>query len=340
MVMIPPDAALRMRAESEANLLQPVRPVREVPSDLPELAPGNRFTARIHEELPGNLYKALVAGRLLTLQLPEGAKDGDVLELVVTDRSSKTLIAQRVQGAELLTDTLSAAEDATAYPHTSLSHAARAIGQLLPREGEKPTPALLNRGEPLLSQPPTDATGAVEHLAPALARAATESGLFYESHQSQWVAGQRPIETLLREPQGQQALPLPAAEGTLSSSVPDPLRALVQQQLDSIATQHLAWRGEVWPGQTLQWDITQEDSEKNRSEPEALNQWSTTLRLTLPRLGGMDATLHITQNDVRIAMIARDPDTLNDLRNAGPTLSNAMDAAGLRLSEFNVIHAP
>ncbi|MDP2752480.1 MAG: flagellar hook-length control protein FliK [Rhodocyclaceae bacterium] len=335
MVMVPPDAALRMRAESEAHLLQPARPVREVPSDLPELAPGNRFTARIHEELPGNLYKALVAGRLLTLQLPEGAKDGDVLELVVTDRSSKTLIAQRVQGAELLTDNLPVSEEAASYPHTSLSSAARAIGQLLTREGEKPTPALLNRGEPLLPQPPTGEKAA-QNLAPSLAKAATESGLFYEAHQSQWVAGQRPVETLLREPQGQQALPL-SSDGT--SSVPEPLRALVQQQLDSIATQHLAWRGEVWPGQTMQWEIKQEDHEKRGAESEALDHWSTTVRLSLPRLGGMDATFHIAKNDVRLTIMAHSTDTTDDLRNAVPHLSTAMEAAGLRLSECNVTHA-
>lgn len=328
MVMIPPDAALRMRAESEAALLQPARPVREVPSDLPELTPGNRFTARIHEELPGNLYKALVAGRLLTLQLPEGAKDGDVLELVVTDRSPKALIAQRVQETSLLAVSDETVADSH-YPQLSLSNTARTIGQLLTPEGEKPTPALLNRGEPLLPHPPADG----HTLAPSLAKAATESGLFYESHQSQWIAGQRPIETLLLEPQGQQT---PSS----SSSVPDPLRALVQQQLDSIATQHLAWQGEVWPGQTLQWEIAQEDRPSDHAEPEAQDHWSTTVRLTLPRLGGMDATLHIARNDVRIAMMTRSVSTQDDLRSAASHLSTAMEAAGLRLSEFNITHAP
>ena len=35
MVLIPPDAAIRMRMQTEANLLQPIHPVHEVPADLP-----------------------------------------------------------------------------------------------------------------------------------------------------------------------------------------------------------------------------------------------------------------------------------------------------------------
>jgi hypothetical protein len=38
-------------------------------------------------------------------------------------------------------------------------------------------------------------------------------------------------------------------------AVPEDLRLLVQQQLDAVATQRLAWHGEVWPGQTLNWQI-------------------------------------------------------------------------------------
>ncbi|WP_414443374.1 flagellar hook-length control protein FliK [Burkholderia sp. 22PA0106] len=47
------------------------------------------------------------------------------------------------------------------------------------------------------------ANAAVAALAAALARAVSDSGLFYESHLAQWLAGQRPVADLAGEPQQQ-----------------------------------------------------------------------------------------------------------------------------------------
>ncbi|KVK75603.1 ribonuclease E [Burkholderia cepacia] len=45
----------------------------------------------------------------------------------------------------------------------------------------------------------------VAALRTALAQAVSESGLFYESHLAQWLAGQRPLAALMREPQARLA---------------------------------------------------------------------------------------------------------------------------------------
>lgn len=202
MALIPSDAGIRMRMQTEANLLQPVAPVHEIPSDLPELRPGQTFSARIQEVLPDNTYKALVAGKQLTLQLPEGAKSGDLLDLMVIDRSPKVIIARQVEAGA----TGAGSGEAVPYPFARLSPAGRLIGQLLPAEGEAMQPAQLNRGQPLLAQPP-QAQSAAAVLAPTLAKAVSQSGLFYEAHQAQWVSGKLPLEQLLQEPQGQRSSP-------------------------------------------------------------------------------------------------------------------------------------
>ncbi len=217
MALIPSDVGIRMRLQNEASLLQPLSPVHEIPSDLPELRTGQFFSARIQEVLPDNTYKALVAGKQLTLQLPEGAKPGDQLELVVIDRSAKVVIAKQVEGAAL------AAAETGPYPFAKFSPAARMIGNLLPAEGTAPPPAQLNRGQPLLAQPP-QAQGAAVLLAPTLEKAVTQSGMFYESHQAQWVTGKLPLAQLLQEPQGQmsqpQAFVLAAQERLAASAQP------------------------------------------------------------------------------------------------------------------------
>lgn len=360
MVLIPPDAGVRLRMQTEAGLLQPVQPAREV-ADLPDLQPGQGFTARIQESLPDNLYKALVAGRNLTLQLPQGAKSGDILELVVVDRTASGAVVAQRTGTE-------AANLATAgepYPYATLSKAAQMIGQLLLPEGDSPQSAALNRGQPLLSQPPTSAA----ELVPTLAKAVSDSGLFYESHQAQWIAGGRSAESLREEPQAQQQASRAAYivsekpstapsllqslfgdEGkantanpqqqaaTLASSVPENLRPVVQQQLDALATQHLAWRGEVWPGQTMDWEIERERVEDNDVSGDTESQrWSTRLRLTMPRLGTVDALMQLTPDgDLRLKLASDDQASIGDLRAAGPQLAESLAAAGLRLTGLDV----
>jgi len=52
----------------------------------------------------------------------------------------------------------------------------------------------------------------VAALRAALTQAVSESGLFYESHLAQWLAGQRPLAALMREPQARLAAALAPAD--------------------------------------------------------------------------------------------------------------------------------
>ena len=197
MALIPPDIGLRMRLQNEL-LPQPVTPLREIPADLPDLKTGQVFSARIQEVLPENTYRAVVAGKTITLALPESVKNGDVLELVVIDRTPRTIIAELAGQSRGAGDA-----EAVAYPHATFSKTAQMISALLTTDGETPPAAELNRGLPLLSQGPKSGAD----LLPALSKAVSESGLFYEAHQAQWVAGKLSLSSLLHEPQGQLSLP-------------------------------------------------------------------------------------------------------------------------------------
>jgi hypothetical protein len=361
MVLIPPDAGIRMRMQTDATLLQPVQPTHEIPADLPELQPGQAFSARIMETLPDNTYKALVAGKLLTLQLPEGASSGDTLELVVVDRTPRSIVAQRVDAQS----TANAA--AQPYANANISRAGQMIGQLLLPEGESPQPVPLNRGEPLLPQAPATAA----ELAPTLAKAVSQSGLFYEAHQAAWVAGRRPMESLQAEPHNQvkttatgtatpasastaaNATASPTATTTTGESrtdstalqsanaaqtVPDQLRPLVQQQLDAVATQRLAWLGEVWPGQVMDLQIERERTEERdaSADSDQAQRWNTTLRLTMPRLGTIDATLQLNGSNLRLRLAAGSDAATTDLRANASELIQALGAAGVSMQSFEV----
>ncbi len=367
MALIPPDVGVRMRLPGDGPL-QPTTPISGIPSDLPDLQPGQIFQARIQEILPENTYRALVAGKSLTLALPEGAKAGDVLELVVIERGAKAITARTVtpempDGPEL-------------GKNTTLSPAAQLIGRLLSEEPGSRS-AALNRGQPLLNAPPS----ATAPLASALQQAVTQSGLFYEAHQAQWIAGKLPLASLLQEPQGQLSKlvpstpeaqvptrvtteteivtsgttnkPLTAAPEDLRTTLPtetttttnrsEPqglpteLRPLVHQQLEAAANQRLMWHGEAWPGQPMEWEIEEEKQQGGRSVEEE-QPWLTTLKLSTPRLGSVEARLRISGNNLQLNLTTPVGATAADLRDELPTLTDALAAAGITLKAAQVRH--
>ena len=195
-------------------------------------------------------------------------------------------------------------------------------------------------------------------LAPALKQAIVESGLFYESHQAQWIAGRYPLDALRQEPQARQGrspqnrapaqavqniAATEAPEGALTADlrsgtatpgsqpaelVPAELQPLVQQQLDAAATQHIVWRGEVWPELFLQWEIEADSQQRGEGAAAPGEQWSTRLKLTLPHLGEVDAVLVLTPEKVSLHMTASAPGSLA-LKQGFGELAAAFAAAGL-----------
>lgn len=387
MVMIPTDVGVQVRSQTEAPL-HPLRPIAEIPSDLPDLQPGQAFRARIQEVLPENTYKALVAGKSLTLSLPEGAKAGDTLDLVAIDRTPRAIVAQLAERS------LGTASEP--YQNATLSRTGQLIASLLAREGESAVPAPLTRGRSLLPQAPANAAELAQRLPPQLAQAVATSGVFYEAHQVQWALGQRPLASLLVEPQGQHSsaetlaafggagtaaesaaksalaarretaagpppptsvsllqtlfggetatasalVPEPhlqASQAAIAPIIPDDLRPLVQQQLEAAATQRLAWHGEIWPEQPMDWEIERDAPQGGNTSGEAAI-WHTNLRLTLPRLGEIDARVQLSGQTVQLALRTPNAASAADLQTAAPSLQQALAAVGLTLLGVQTKH--
>ena len=417
--MIPGDLAARLRMLAEASFfdsepaVQGTAKVREIQARLPQLLPGQQFTATLQRPLPDGTFQAIVAGRSYTLALNHAAKAGDTLELIVTQSNPRAVYAQLADPA--------ATAAAPAAGNTSLSATGRLISFLLTGQPASQAAALAG-GKPLLEAPPTSKAAM---LAPALRQALAQSGLFYESHQAQWLAGKRELATLLREPQGQQAaargaMPTPAAGGaplppgagapsppgasapplplgagsapssaatgaTLGTSAPVPLPGgtaaalpaslatagriefatttgnaptaasqespsaaaaqrlplvperlmpLVHQQLEALATQNYVWHGQVWPGQQVEWEIEDPERDRHGEGDEAGTDWNTTLRLTLPRLGGVEARLHLTAAGIALRLLADEPAAVAALQAAHGRLDEALAAADVPLTGF------
>ena len=121
----------------------------------------------------------------------------------------------------------------------------------------------------------------------------------------------------------------------------------MQQQLEAFATQTFSWQGQVWPGQQVHWQIDSETADQQGGGGDSGERWQTRLRLTLPRLGEVDARLHIQGEQLMLTLIASDAKTRALLRDEAATLRSQFTTAGLDLAALgiaapqeNEVHVP
>ncbi len=226
--------------------------------------------------------------------------------------------------------------------------------------------------QPLVAAPAGSRTELVGQLAGVLAATFAGSGLFYESHQAQWVAGERSLDALRQEPQGRLP-PLPAAEtspgraaaqasaeaqrpastgpreapaavwpapgGGLSGVVDPAATILVQQQLAVLDGGSAAWSGMVLPGVPVRIAV-QERPARSAEEPEeegaTMSEWSTTVSVDLPSLGQVDARLLLRGDRLLLSVAAEAGGRVEAIGAARRQLLDALGAAGLKVDALHV----
>ena len=347
---------------------------------------GQQIQATIQEQVSPGLYKVQIAGQSMQLQLPGQIKVGSQIALQVLSTSPRLSFGVTSSSAPIST-----AEE--------LSSTSRLLSNLTQ---QAPSKTLVESASGKAVWPSADTAPETVKLAVALKDALANSGLFYESHQAQWVAGKLSTAQLLTEPQNQlvqvatNSQPAPPGTGTVpaqpepgraaavkpdtpaaalqqsstgiaetqprgaatgapsdmpssptsnaspnaisnsnsTSSAPFPIAKelipLVQQQLHTLETHQLAWSGQVWPNQQMQWEI-QGEPEHRSSHPDE-RQWHTEMQLDLPRLGDVKASLTFHQGAVRIALYAGNTDARTLFDRRLPELATAMKSAGIPLS--------
>ncbi|RIX44740.1 MAG: flagellar hook-length control protein FliK [Rhodocyclales bacterium GT-UBC] len=120
-------------------------------------------------------------------------------------------------------------------------------------------------------------------------------------------------------------------------TIPNELAPLVQQQLDALATQTFTWQGQIWPGQQMSWEIDEKQGNARRGDGDSSGQWQTRLKLTLPQLGGIEASLRLRPgNEVDISLSTDRADSESALEAAATRLKEQFEAAGLNLTQFLV----
>lgn len=279
-----------------------------------------------------------VAETPVRMMLPAGTQPGAQLSMTVLAASPQptfglggatlhgNLAPLGAHAASLASSVAAAASPLihTAGQHEAadLSPAARLLSQVL--QGAAPGPA-----SPIAGTAPLAPQGAPDpaQLASQLQQAIAKSGLFYESHVAQWAEGKRPLAELMAEPQAQKAPGTPPTEPGAAQ--------LINQQLATHESAHLAWQGQLGPGQPFYWDITRQDGDDAHPEQLDAPGWESRLRLRFALLGEVEARVSLRGKQLHIDLQAASG-AAGALRLAAPRLQEALAAAGSELAALRI----
>lgn len=302
---------------------------------------GQSLTGQVKGQTKG-ITLVDIEGQTVALRLPKQAAPGDTLRLRFAGHLPQPVFLLETPEPE-------AAGDA------QLSQTARMLSELVQRLPERNALPTLTPPAPLLDQP----TAQPAEMALALRTALVRSGLFYESHLANWAVGLDSLDGLMQEPQNRlaaadvaRAAASPASapaltEGTASSDPRplNPMHALLSQQLQVLESPQFVWRGELWPGQMLEWLVRKEtETGQDHSTATPANEvdavWQSRLRVNLPQLG--EVTLHIRLDarqgfDIRVVPEQAGAETT--LRAHHGELLEQLAAAGCTLQALTVQHA-
>jgi hypothetical protein len=312
---------------------------------------GQKVQGTVQAQVTPNVFNVRVANQLLQMQLPAFIRSGDIISLQVASLQPR------------LTFTLSASSSPVSTPE-SLSATSRLLSSLSQQPLEK------SFVRPIQSSPLWTGEQALPdttQLAGKLHDALSHSGLFYESHQAQWIAGTRPTTQLLLEPQNQlpanplpkiqlsgnqlpqntgvkimdtagSAVPLAQTAGeqrVAAPNIPEHLHTLVQQQLNALETRQVLWQGQVWQGQEMRWEVGEESPQRNAQGVED-GQWITQISLDLPNLGGVSARLSFNGNALNLTLDVTDAQTRDKLGNASSQLIAALSERGVPVTHTQI----
>lgn len=325
---------------------------------LNQIALGKEYSATVQARLHDGQFLVRIANAAARMPLPAGTQPGDRLNL--------TLISHQPRPTFLLTS-----GNGTGSAPTSVSDTGRLIDQMRQLAQRQGLPNRVLGGPPLLQAASAAGPAMAQQLAKALQNMLDGSGLFYESHVGEWAGNQRSLERLMREPQAalqrhggdaaiQKLNAEPGAAGkTIAASVlsddlaadaqqadtvlrlggPDNPQAarLVSLQLELLEHRRTAWEGELWPGQKLLWEISDETPEQAQGEERAdAAVWQSKIRIELPHLGAVSAQLQLQGDHVRVQLLAASADTAGLLQDKSKNLMEALEAAGSDLDQFTV----
>jgi hypothetical protein len=354
------DDPLVARLLATARAVTPLAPITAIRAFLPQLDLGDTVDARVASKFSDGTFRVIVGGTALRLTLNPDTPVGQTLTL--------RLVAREPQ---LQFEVLSPA----ARTQPQVSNLGRLINQVLSQTPSAPPPAAkpvvqAPTGDAIALREPL--ARAVEHSGLFYEshqarwvrgdypierlleepQAALESrAQFPESAEEagplphttapnvRLPARTAPDDTMPEGPVGERRLDtdaLPMADKRTTEPAAREALPLVRQQIETLEARQIGWHGEIWPGQSMQWQIEEREPEQARPGPEP--DWRTRVALSLPALGDIDAALSLSSTGIRIRVSASDPAATSSMQAGLGELQRALEAAGLNVVSLDVSH--
>lgn len=318
---------------------------------------GTRMRGTVLAVLSDGSFTVDIKGATLRMQLPAATLPNTSVsfQLLSTKPGLTFLLDNKVAvatAAQPLAPVLAGgANSDSASNGVSISAAGKLVGDLLSASAASKEPLAIIGKTPVVA-----AAGAPPAaLASGLRNTLEFSGVFYESHVGQWAAQDRTLAQLQREPQmaaasvqastvdapvltagqsagGSAATSLAAPLG--DTSIADPAR--IALQLHTLEQQHVEWRGDVWPGQSMKWEVQKDATDSPSGQDGAAPSWQSTVTFNLPSLGAVQAKLYLSEGHVRMALLAQTEDAAIELRAASASLGRSLSDAGTELDSIVV----
>ena len=150
----------------------------------PQFELGQRLQGSVQAQVSPGVFKVNIAGQPIQMQLPANIRSGDTVALQVISIQPRLTFGMVNSANPLSTP-------------EQLGSAARLLSSMSQQAPEKAY-VRAPQSAPLWDKPqPTE----TKQLSGLLREALSNSGLFYESHQAQWLEGSRSTAQLLHEPQ-------------------------------------------------------------------------------------------------------------------------------------------
>jgi hypothetical protein len=361
-IVLSDDMAKLLQAVIKGNRLTLLESLNQkaVPSGL---VPGQQLKGEVLESRGGNNFTVKVGGQVLEFSLPKGVQKGDTINLFfITGEPRQTFLMAR----------FGRPGDA------SVSATGRWLsGFLGETAAQVPAQATLGILRTLLSAPPSDAAQVGKMLQQGLRESGLfyESHLsrWFGGDYALDDLLKEPqgrLSTRIQQPpqqalQGQQSASadraafaaaqlqtstnasvevleslLKKVSASLSRDVTVDQRALpvVAEQLSTLQNGQLVFRGDLFPGQRMEWTVTEREAHRNQSG-ERERSWETSLKLDLPRLGPIQVSLDLAGTRIRLDVRAESEKTIPLLEAERGRLAEQLQTAGLTAVEIGIHHA-
>lgn len=350
-IMLSDDMAKLLQAVIKGNRLALLETLNQQ-STSGLFMPGQQLRGEVLAALGGGRFTVQVAGQMLEFLMPKGTRRGDMINLFfITEELRQTFLMVRFGRAGD-----SRVSDTGRWLSAFLSGASTRAN----------TPAALGLLRTLLAGPTSDAP----LLGRLLQQGLRESGLFYESHLARWFGGDYPLDEILKEPQGRLSSrlaqtggsdALPTAElaraGVRSGST-DIIEALfnkvgasmshegiadqrslpiVGEQLSSLQNSQLLFRGDLFPGQHMEWKVAEREAGRNSAGGRE-RSWETGVTVNLPHLGPVTAQLSLDGTRIAVKLKVERGDSVPVLEAGRGRLVEQLEGAGLTPEEMSIHH--